>query len=67
MMRNQTRAVGARKYRDFLSEQLEKAVEAVKSGVSLRKAEEKFGIQRCFINRAVRGKNRGKAGRPFVF
>lgn len=66
MVRNQTRAVGSRKYRDFSSEQFEKAVEAVKSGISLRKAEEQFGIPRCSLNRAVRGENRGKAGRPFV-
>ncbi|XP_039275824.1 uncharacterized protein LOC120349519 [Nilaparvata lugens] len=66
MPRVQKRAVGARKYKDFSSQQLEKAVEAVKSGLSLRKAQEKFGVPRCSINRAITGKHSGKVGRPFV-
>lgn len=66
MVRNQTRAIGARKYKDFSPEQLEKAVEAVKLGMSLRKAEEKFGVPRCSINRKIKGKHLGKVGRPYV-
>lgn len=66
MVRNQKRAVGARKYKDFSQQQLEKAVEAVKSGMSLRKAQDKFGVPRCSINRKIKGKHSGKVGRPYV-
>ncbi|XP_072392346.1 uncharacterized protein [Diabrotica undecimpunctata] len=66
MVRTQKRILGSRKYRNFSEEQLHKAVEAVRSGISLRKAENKFGIPRCSINRAINGKNTGKVGRPFV-
>jgi hypothetical protein len=66
MVRDQKRAIGARKYKDFSPQQLEKAVEAVKSGMSLRKAQDKFGVPRCSINRAITGKHTGKVGRPYV-
>lgn len=66
MVRTQKKVLGSRKYRNFSNDQLIKAVEAVRSGLSLRKAEEQFGVPRCSINRAINGKNTGKVGRPFV-
>ncbi|KAG5896503.1 hypothetical protein JTB14_020477 [Gonioctena quinquepunctata] len=63
MVRNPKKVLGSRKYRNFSNEQLVKAVETVRSGLSLRKAEEQFGLPRCSINRAIRGKNTGKRER----
>lgn len=62
-----TREVGARTYHDFLDEQLEKAVAAVKLGMSFRQASEKYGVSKSTIQRHLVGKNCGKFGRPYVF
>ncbi|KAG5870016.1 hypothetical protein JTB14_008993 [Gonioctena quinquepunctata] len=55
-----SKVLGSRKYRNFSNEQLVKAVEAVRSGLSLRKAEKQFGIPRCSINRAIKEECRRK-------
>lgn len=67
MVRTYKRMPGARKYKDYTEDQLDKAIEAVRNGTSLRKAAEEFGVSRCSINRAINLKNRGKVGRPSVF
>ena len=66
MPRKYKRPVGAQKYKDYTDDTLEKAVDEVKKGVSLRQAAQKFGISRCALTEAVRGKTR-KVGRPCVF
>lgn len=67
MPRNPKRHPGARKYKDYSKESLQKAIEAVNSGKStLRKAAEEFGISRATISRRINGENAGKVGRPCV-
>lgn len=66
MPRIYRRPVGARKYKDFSDEQLASAVKAVKDdGLSLRKAAEQYGISRCALTAAVKGKP-NKVGRPCI-
>lgn len=68
MPRNKPRELGSRPYANYTEEQLERAVDAVKSGeLSLRSAAEKFEVPRATINRRIRGKHCGKYGRPTVF
>lgn len=67
MVHTYKRMPGACKYKDYTGDQLDKAIEAVRNGTSLRKAAEEFGVSRCSINRAINVKNRGKVGRPSVF
>lgn len=65
MPRKHERRIGARTYKDYTEDQVKEAVEEVRTGLSLRKAAEKFGISRCALTAAVKGK-RNKVGRPFV-
>lgn len=61
-----SRAVGARAYHNFLDGTLEMAVADVKSGLSYRKASEKYGISKSTIDRHLKGKHPGKVGRQYV-
>ena len=65
MVCNYQRCPGARKYKDYSEGSLEKAVEAVRKGLSCRKAAIEFGIARATLNRAVSGPI-NKPGRPYV-
>uniref|UniRef100_A0A1Y1KPP3 HTH psq-type domain-containing protein n=1 Tax=Photinus pyralis TaxID=7054 RepID=A0A1Y1KPP3_PHOPY len=59
------RKVGARTYRNFSNEQLEKAIDEVKSGkLSIRNASEKFSIPKSTIARKVKQKNMNDPGHP---
>lgn len=53
MVYNYQRTPRAQKYRDYSDDALNKAVEAVKIGLSHQKGAIKFGISRATINRAV--------------
>ncbi|KAG5883883.1 hypothetical protein JTB14_007771 [Gonioctena quinquepunctata] len=77
MVRNPKKVLGSRKYRNFSNEQLVKAVEAVRSGLSLIKAEEQFGdwgfpltlydirlIVKAFLDRFGRNEYRFKNNMP---
>lgn len=65
MPRTYRRPVGARKYKDYTDENLAKAVDAVRNGLSLRQAAEQYCISRTAITTAVRGKP-NKVGRPCI-
>lgn len=54
-----------RKYKDYTDENLAKAVDAVRNGLSLRQAAEQYCISRTAITTAVRG-NPNKVGRPCI-
>lgn len=56
MPRTYRRPVGARKYKDYTDENLAKAVDAVRNGLSLRQAAEQYCISRTAITTAVRGR-----------
>lgn len=56
------RTVGSRKYKDYSNESLQKAVEAVKNGTSLRQASLESGPSRATIKKILDG----KVGKPFV-
>lgn len=61
------RKIGARHYRQFDDDSLQRAVEAVRSGrLTVRKAAEQYNIPKSTINRKVRGKHMNPVGHPTV-
>ncbi|KAF2894462.1 hypothetical protein ILUMI_11714 [Ignelater luminosus] len=61
------RKLGSRPYKDYFEEQLKKAIDAVRKGMTLRKAEEQYGVKKDTVNRKMRKKHMGEVGRPSVF
>lgn len=66
MARAFKRTVGSRKYKDYSNESLQKAVEAVKNGTSIRQASLQSGPSRATIKKILDGGTTGKVGNPFV-
>lgn len=66
MPRAYKRTVGSLKYKDYSNESLQKAVEAVKNGTSIRQASLEFGPSRATIRKILDGGTTGKVGKPFV-
>lgn len=66
MVHNNERTPGVCKCKDYTQSQLDKAVEAVKNGTSMRKTAEEIGISKSTINREINKKHTDKVGRPFV-
>lgn len=66
MPRKYIRKQGSRLYQDYTDETLHKAVEAVKGGLSTRKAEKKFGVPRRTLGYKVKGEHASPVGRPTV-
>ena len=64
MPREYIRKAGSRAYQEYTEDALDKAVEAVKGGLSTRKAEQRFGIPRRTIGNKLKGKHSGHVGRP---
>ena len=65
MPRSYKKKIGPGGYQRYDIRQLEKAVKAVKTGkLSIREAEERFGIPRSTINRKARDLNPGPIGAP---
>lgn len=56
--------IGARNYRNYTDETLNAAVEAIKRGMSSRKAEETFRIPRKTLLNKVKNKHSLKIGHP---
>ncbi|KAF2899780.1 hypothetical protein ILUMI_06401 [Ignelater luminosus] len=61
------RKLGSRPYKDHSEEQLKIAIDAVRKGMTLRKAAEQYGIKKDTINRKMRKKHMGKVGHPSIF
>ena len=67
-MRSYKRRIGARKYADYLDENLWKAVDDVKGGkLTVREAAVKYGIPKSTVSRKVLGQHTAIFGRPTVF
>lgn len=54
-------------YHTFSEDALKKAADAVKNGMSYRKAEKKFGVPKSSIQRKVKNLQQNPYGRPTVF
>lgn len=68
MPRTYHRQLGSRRYRDYRDEDLERALQEHADGrISLREAEERYGIPRATLNRKLRGLNPNNPGRQPVF
>ena len=67
MPRQHIRQPGARKYADYTNEDVEKAVNAVRKGMSLRAAEAQFKIPMKTISNKVKNLHLQNYGRPTVF
>ena len=67
MVRNPVKKPRSRKYGDYSQQQIDLAVAAVKKGLSLRAAENKFKIPMKTISNKVRCAHVNRPGRPCVF
>lgn len=67
MGRTHKRKPGSRKHRDYTSKTLEQCLEAIRGGMSQRKAEETFKIPRRTINYKINNKHTKKPGYPPIF
>lgn len=66
MVRNYTRTPGSKSYQDYPKENVEKAIEAVREGMSKKLAAQTYGVPRTTLTRKTLGKNLGPIGRPRV-
>lgn len=55
MVCNYQRRPGARSYRDYSDEDLKSALSAVKKGMTLRAAEEKYKVKRETLRKLLKG------------
>lgn len=66
MVRRYEKTPGSRPYANFKKEDMEKAIDAVKEGMSKRAAAIKFKVPRPTLVRRLLGKNLGPVGHPTV-
>lgn len=66
MVRNHKKKLGGRTYRQYSDEDMKKALEAVKNGMSQKAASERFKIPRITLLDKVHGNHLLKPGHPTV-